>query len=648
MKSCDIVNNLRVVGAEMITNAKSGHPGVVLSGAPIFYAIFKNLKTDANNLKYFNRDFFVNSAGHSSALNYAVMNLFGYNLTKQDLMEFRKINSKTPGHPEISTLGIDCSTGPLGQGVSNAVGIAISQKHFKEKFNKKNFEIFNGKVFCFLGDGCMMEGVALEAFSLAGSLNLNNLIFVYDRNRKTIEGDIKHIFDDNIKQKFEAMNFNVFHVKKGNDADLIEKAILKATTSKTKPNLIVVDTIIGYGSHVQDSEISHGKPFTEQEIEKLKQKLNINNKFLEFNNDVKEYVKEIAKHKQEIILKETELLKEYKKQYPKEYKMLKGYFNFSFNEKGILSLQKLNVQNNLSTRENNHIVLNHIAKLVPNMIGGSADVNSSSMVYLDNEEYFNNNFAGRNIHFGIREHAMAGISNGITLFGGMNAFCSCYLSFSDYLKPSLRMSALMNLPVFYQFSHDNFLIGEDGPTHQPVEQLVALRATPNLAVFRPYNNTEILGAYSYYLSEKKPTVLVLGKEKVENEPTSIENALKGGYVVFNEIEDLKGVILTSGIETKFAILIAKKLKNIRVVSMPCFELFDKQSEKYKQSVLTNKPKIAFEFASSYSYFKYCNNGLYLCLDNFGKSGKGSDVEKSLGFDEKTITRKIKNFLKKFE
>ena len=347
-------------------------------------------------------------------------------------------------------------------------------------------------------------------------------------------------------------------------------------------------------------------------------------------------------------MKETELLKEYKKQYPKEYKMLKGYFDFSFNEKGILSLQKLNVQNNLSTRENNHICLNHIAKLVPNMIGGSADVNSSSMVYLDNEEYFNNNFAGRNIHFGIREHAMAGISNGITLFGGMNAFCSCYLSFSDYLKPSLRMSALMNLPVFYQFSHDNFLIGEDGPTHQPVEQLVSLRATPNLAVFRPYNNTEILGAYSYYLSEKKPTVLVLSKEKVENQPTSIENALKGGYVVFKELEDLKGVMLTSGIETKFAINIAQKLKNLRVVSMPCFELFDKQSEKYKQSVLTNKPKIALEFSSSYSYFKYCNNGLYLCLDNFGKSGKGSDIQSEFKLDEKNLTQKIKNFLKKFE
>lgn len=648
MKTEYIVNNIRAVGVEMITNAKSGHPGVVLSGAPIFYAIFKNLKTDKNNLKYFNRDFFVNSAGHSSAVNYAVMNLFDMNLSKEDLLNFRKLNSKTPGHPEISTSGIDCSTGPLGQGVSNAVGIAIAQKHLKQRFNKKNFELFNGLVYCFLGDGCMMEGVALEAFSLAGSLKLNNLIFVYDRNKKTIEGDINKIFDDNIEEKFKAMNFNVIHVKNGNDADLIEKAILKAKKSKQKPNLIVVDTIIGYGSHVENSEISHGKPFSENEVLLLKKKLNIDNKFLEYNQDILEFVQKIVEEKQKIIDEEKNLQNEYKKLYPKEFLLLKKYFDFSYNNLTLKNLEKLNIENNLSTRENNHTILNEIAKSIPNIIGGSADVNTSTMVYLTNDDYFNNNYAGRNIHFGIREHAMAGISNGIALFGGMNVFCSCYLSFSDYLKPSLRMSALMNLPVFYQFSHDNFLIGEDGPTHQPIEQLVSLRATPNIAVFRPYNLSEILSAYSYYLSSKKPTVLVLSKEKVENKKTDIQNALKGGYVVFEEIDDLKAVIVTSGIETKFAIEIAKKLKHIRVVSMPCFELFDQQPQKYKQSVLTNKPKIALEFASSYSYYKYCDNGLYLCQNNFGKSGKGSEVQQDLGFDEKTLMQKIKKFLKKFE
>lgn len=648
MKSSEIVNNLRIVGTETITHAKSGHPGVVLSAAPIFYSVFKNLKTDKNNLKYFNRDFFVNSAGHSSALNYACMNLFDMGITKQDLLNFRTLNSKTPGHPEISTGGIDCSTGPLGQGVANAVGISISQKHFAKIFNKKDFKIFDSVTFCFVGDGCMMEGVSLEAFSLAGSLKLNNLIVIYDRNRKTIEGDISTTFCDDIFLKFKAMNFNVYHVKNGNNADLIEKAILKAKKSKNKPNLIVVDTLIGYGSHVEDSEVSHGKPFTEEEILKLKNKLNMQNEFLEFNKDVQDFVNKIVENRQNLIKEEKLRLEKYEQKFPDEYRKLNQFFEFGFNKVAVKHLEKFNKKNNLSTRENNHLILNNISHDVLNFMGGSADVNTSSMVFLENEGYLNENFANRNIHFGIREHSMAAISNGIALFGGMSAFCSCYLSFSDYLKPSLRMSALMNLPVLYEFSHDNFLIGEDGPTHQPVEQMVMLRATPNLAVFRPYNISEILACYKYFLQTKKPTAIVLSKEKVENKKSKISDCLKGGYVIFREIEPLKAVILTSGMETQIAINVAKKLKNIRVVSMPCFELFDKQSKKYQESVLTTKPKIALEFSSSYSYYKYVSNGLYLCQDSFGRSGKGKDIQKYFKLDENNIIKKIKKFLKNIE
>lgn len=648
MKSEQIVNNLRVVGVETITNAKSGHPGVVLSAAPIFYAIYKNLKFDRTNLKYFNRDYFVNSAGHSSALNYAVMNLFDINITKEDLLNFRKINSKTPGHPEISTDGIDVATGPLGQGVGNAVGIAISQKHFASIFNKPGFDIFNAKTYCFVGDGCMMEGISQEAFSLAGSLKLNNLIFVYDRNRKTIEGDINTTFCDDVLKKFKAMNFNVFHVKNGNNSDLIEKAILKAQKSTNKPNLIVVDTLIGYGSHVQDSEISHGKPFTENEVKMLKEKLNVNNEFLEFNKEEKEYVKSLINLKTEIIKQEKEKLKEYSKKYSEDYKKFKNYFNFKNNEKAVKKLEKLNISNNLSSRENNHIIINEILKICDNFLIGSADVNSSTMVYFKDEGYYNENYKNRNIHYGVREHAMAAICNGIALFGGLIPICSCYLSFSDYLKPSLRMSALMNLPVLYEFSHDNFLIGQDGPTHQPIEQLVSLRATPNFFVFRPYNLTELLAFYKFYLTNKTPSALILSKEKVKNEMGNLEEPLKGGYIIFKEIEPLKGVIVTSGVETKYAINIARELKNVRVVSIPCFELFDNQSAKYKQQILTDKPKIAMEFLSSYSYYKYCGDGLYLCKDSFGKSGNKEDLLKDFKLDEKSMKNKIKNFLKKFE
>ncbi|MBE5745917.1 MAG: transketolase [Clostridiales bacterium] len=643
----NLVNNLRVLGVETITNAKSGHPGVVLSAAPIFYSIFKNLKVDLQNPKYFNRDFFVASAGHASSLLYSTMHLFNMGISVNDLKNFRKVNSITPGHPELETPFVDCATGPLGQGVANSVGLAISQKHLAKIFNKKDIKIFNGYTYCFLGDGCLMEGVALEAFSIAGKLKLNNLIFVYDRNNKTIEGGLDIAYEEDTVAKFKAMGFNVIEVMEGNNEVLIEKAIINAKVSD-KPNLIIVNTIIGFGSHVEDSEISHGKPFTTEEVKKLKEKFNIKNEPFQIDKNIYDFINKINLRKEKEINKEKKILERYKKKYPEDYKKLEEYLNFGYSAEAIKKLDKLNIENNLSTRENNHIILNSIFNTVKNVLGGSADVNTSTMVYLKDEKYLNDDFENRNIHFGVREHAMGAISNGITLSGALLSFCSCYLSFSDYLKPALRMAALMDLPVFYQFSHDNFLIGEDGPTHQPVEQLVTLRATPNVYTFRPYNNAEIIAAYRFYLETKKPTCLVLSKEKVENKKYGISNALKGAYTVYKEEGELKGVILSSGIEVSIAINIAKKLKGVRVVSIPCFELFDKQSEKYKQSILTDKPKIALEFSSSYSYHKYCKDGLYLTMENFGKSGNKNDLRKDFNLDDESIIKKIKKFLKENE
>lgn len=645
MKESLIVNNLRVVSCEAISNARSGHPGVALSAAPIFYAIFKNLKIDRNNLKYFNRDFFVNSAGHSSSLHYSTLNLFDINITKQDLMQFRKLNSKTPGHPEIETKGIDCSTGPLGEGVANSVGLSISQKHLASIFNKKDCEIFNSNVFCFVGDGCLMEGVALEALSLASKLKLNNLILIYDRNRKTIEGRLDITQDEDTELKFKAMNFNVLTIKDGNNVELIEKAIEKAKKCKDKPSIIMVDTIIGYGSHLEDNELSHGKPFKEEEINELKTKFGVNNIPFEFLSEVKDYVKNINIQKDEIIKHEKEKLEYYKNKYPKEYETLTKYFDYDYNNLALNELKKLNINNLKSTRENNHYVLNEIAKIVPNLIGGSADVCTSSMVYLGGEKFLNEDYSARNIHYGIREHAMGAISNGIALFGGLLPFCSCYLSFSDFLKPALRMTALMNLPVFYQFSHDNVFVGEDGPTHQPIEQLVTLRATPNVSVFRPYNLTEILACYKYYLKNLKPTVLVLSKEKVTNEVSKISDAEKGGYVIYKEKGELKGVILSSGMEVETAIKVAESMDGIRVVSMPCFEVFDSQSKSYKQKILTDKPKIVMELSSSYSYYKYAPNGLMITTDKFGKSGSSTQLREFYEFIPNKIIKKIKKFLK---
>lgn len=644
MKTSEIINNLRVVACESISNARSGHPGVALSAAPIFYAIYKELKYDKNNLKYFNRDIFINSAGHSSSLNYATLNLFDINLTKNDLMNFRKLNSKTPGHPEIETDGIEASTGPLGEGVANSVGVAIGQKHFASLFNKKDCKIFDAHTFCFVGDGCLMEGVAQEALSLAGKLKLNNLIFVYDCNKKTIEGKLSITQDENTELKFKALNFNVITVKDGNNADKISEAIKKAKQCKNKPSIIIVKTIIGYGSHLEDSELSHGKPFSEDEILSLKKKLKVNNNPYEFTKEVKDEISKINAIKEIKIKQEYDKLEYYKSKYSSDYKILCKYYQKDYNLISDKFFEKLNKKNNMSTRENNHIILNSVSKNVPNLMVGSADVGSSTKVFLENEKYINEDFAGRNIHYGVREHAMAGICNGLSLFGGTNAICSCYLSFSDFLKPALRMTALMNLPVFYQFSHDNVFVGEDGPTHQPIEQLISLRATPNIYVFRPYNLTEILACYKFYFKNQKPTAIVLSKENVTNDVGNILEAEKGAYIIYKEKGDLKAVILASGMEVEMAINVAKNMEGIRVVSMPCFEVFDKQTKNYKNKILSDKPKIVLELASSYSYYKYAQNALFITTDKFGKSGNSTELRKFYNFTPEKIIKKIKNFL----
>lgn len=645
MNEQQIVNSLRVLSSYVITNAKSGHPGVALGASPIFYSVFKNLKTDYKNLDYFNRDYFVASAGHASSLLYSTMYLFNLGITKEDLKSFRTINSNTPGHPEISTKGVDCATGPLGQGVSNAVGISLALKHLKAKFNKPNYSIFNNYVYCFLGDGCMMEGISNEAFSLAGSLKLDNLIFIYDRNRKTIEGDISSTFTDDVIMKFKAMHFNVLNVKDGNNINKIDKAILKAKKLKGKPTLIIVDTLIGFGSHVQDNEVSHGKPFSLEQIEILKKNLQVEFNGFDFPENYINYCKEISEEKHNKILEELENLNNYKTDYPNEYEKLQTFLSSNYAQ-FLNELKEFSCKDNLSPREINHEVLNFTAKKVPNLIGGTADVGSSTLTYIENEKYINEDFENRNIHFGIREHAMAGICNGMALTRALLPFCSCYLSFSDYCKNAIRMSALMDLPVFYQFTHDDILVGEDGPTHQPVEQLVGLRAMPNLMVFRPYNVSEVLACYDYYFKNKKPTCLVLSKQKYENTKSDLSLAKKGGYILKHEEGELKGTLIATGVQVETALKVANAVKGIRVVSVPCIELFNEQTKGYQESVLGNKKRIILEALCPHSFYSLItDNTLLLTNSNFGKSGKASEIMHEYGFDEESVKEKIKKFLK---
>lgn len=645
MNEQQIVNSLRVLSSYMITNAKSGHPGVALGASPIFYSVFKNMKTDYKNLDYFNRDYFVASAGHASSLLYATMFLFDLGITKKDLKDFRKINSNTPGHPEITTKGIDCATGPLGQGVSNAVGISLGLKHLQAKFNKPNYSIFNNYVYCFLGDGCMMEGISNEAFSLAGSLKLDNLIFIYDRNRKTIEGNINSTFTDDIIMKFKAMHFNTIVVKDGNNISKIDKAILKAKKLKGKPTLIIVDTLIGFGSHVQDNEISHGKPFSAEQIENLKRNLQVDFNEFDFPENYLSYCKNISEEKHVEILSELDNLNNYKKDYPNEYVKLMSFLN-SDSSSVLKGLKDFSCNENLSPREINHDVLNFVAKKVENIIGGTADVGSSTLAYIEGENYINESFANRNIHFGVREHAMAGICNGLALTHALIPYCSCYLSFSDYCKNAIRMSALMDLPVFYQFSHDDILVGEDGPTHQPVEQLVGLRAMPNLMVFRPYNESEVVACYDYFFRNKKPTCIVLSKQKIENCKSDLSLAKNGGYILKHEDGELIGTIISTGIQVETALKVASKIKGLRVVSMPCIEIFNKQSDAYKKEVLGDKKRIILEALCPHSFYNLITSDTLLITNsNFGKSGNPSEILKEYGFDENSVEEKIKKFLK---
>lgn len=655
MKIIDkLKNELRVISCEMINRAKSGHTGVALGAAPVFEALYTEiLDYNPQDDKNIFRDRFVNSAGHSSALMYSVLHAMGFKLTKNDLLKFRQLNSKTPGHPEFNvTPGVDCSTGPLGQGIANAVGMALAQKHFASNFNEEGFKLFDNKVYCFCGDGCLMEGVSYEALSLAGTLNLNNLVLIYDRNKITIEGSTDLTFEENIELRFKAVGFDILTVKEGNSVEHIVKA-LKVAKKSNKPMLVIVETAIGYGSKYAGDCTIHGKPLTDEELAKLKEDLGVLNKPFEFSKEVKEFC---ANKQQERVVKIEEkqkLLQEYKSAFPKKYALLQNYINLAFNEVVLKNLAKIDVKNDISTRDMNFNILNQIGKIVKNFVGGCADVNTSTKAYFDGEPYMaKNSFGARNIHFGVREHSMAAICNGMALFGGLNTFASTFFTFSDYLKPALRMSGLMNLPVLYIFTHDSFMIGEDGPTHQCIEQLWGIRAIPNITLFRCYNNQEILAAYTYYFKTKKPTVIVLSKHVGKTSSTSLKDAVHGGYIISKEQTKLDVQIVATGMEVETALNVQNLLKeqNIgaRIVSMPSANEFMKQTDNYKNKVLENGTKtVLIEAGNDFGWEVVLNKiDLYISLNDFGKSGKPQELKKYFGFDETTIVNKIKNLLNK--
>ena len=666
------VNAMRVMAVNMVENANSGHPGVCLGAAPIFYSIYKEAKVVPTEPNFFNRDRIVFSAGHSSALVYTTLNLFGYNVSIDDLKNFRKLGSITSGHPESDlTPGVDVSTGPLGQGIANAVGFAIAEAHLASKFNKPNYDVVDHYTYCFCGDGCLMEGVAVEAISLAGHLGLNKLVLLYDKNDITIEGKLNNTNSEDTKAKFIAMNWNVLEVEDANNLKAISNSIKTAKQSKDKPTLIIIKSHIGFGSELQDNAKVHGSPLNKEQIAVLKANLGYDEPDWVFPKDVLKSVNTIVETKNNEYKDYQKLYKEYSKEYPEEYKTLNNQINNnfdfdSFSREYVENLQK----EDKSTRELGGKILNYFKDKDSSLIGGSADVAPSTKIYFTDEEYFSkDNRKARNIHFGIREHAMGAISNGIALHGGLKPFCSTFFTFENYMTPAIRMSALMDLPVTYYFTHDTIAVGEDGPTHQPVEQIATLRAMPNLIVFRPCGEAETLAAIHLSLTLKKPMAIILSRQKIEKTNDDFYGALNGAYVIkhgnfydkkvfFNNqyidkrCEEYHATVLCSGSEValliKVAEVLAKKGIILRIVSMPSVELFEQTlDESYKNYILGNNKVIAVETSSDSSFYKYVTNKDYLInMTTFGKTGSEKALYDYYGFSvEKLADRIEKMFLK---
>ena len=657
------INAIRILSAEAIQKANSGHPGLPLGSAPIAYALFQNyLKFNNNDAKWDDRDRFILSAGHGSMLDYSLLYLYGFGLTKEDLMNFRQLGSKTPGHPEYGhTVGIETTTGPLGQGIANAVGMAVAEAHLAATYNREGFPVVDHYTYALCGDGCLEEGISYEACSFAGTHELGKLILFYDDNDITIEGNTDITFKEDVAKRFEAQNWQVLHVDLVNNPDSVElicKAIEAAKKETKKPSIIICKTKIGYGTPLEGSHKCHGAPLGVENLQKTKEKLGWP------CAEAFEVPANILKHTAEAGARGAKAQKEweamfakYEKKYPelaKAYKAaMKGKLPDLAKVEDLFRFDKP-----MATRQTSATVLNKIAALVPNLIGGSADLAPSNLSDMKNTDtitygdFTPENYAGRNMHFGIREHAMAAIANGMQLHGGLQCYCSTFFIFSDYCKHAMRLSALMNIPVVYILTHDSIGVGEDGPTHEPVEQLIALRSIPNMKVYRPADGKETAAAWVSALTGTAPTALVLTRQNLPQYENSGLAALKGGYV----LEDCEGtpdvLLIASGSEVEQCVgaksELAKEGIKARVISMPCFEEFEKQSEAYKESVIPSavKARVCVEAGSPYSWYKYAGDkGEIIGMSTFGASGPAPQLFKLFGFTVENVVEKAKKSLK---
>ncbi len=657
------INAIRILSAEAIDKAKSGHPGLPMGCAPIAYTLFQNfLRFNPNDLTWENRDRFILSAGHGSMLYYSLLYLYGFGLTKEDLMNFRQFNSKTPGHPEYGhTAGIETTTGPLGQGIANAVGMALAEAHLAARYNTPQHKIVDHYTYALCGDGCLEEGISYEACSFAGTHKLGKLILFYDDNEITIEGNTDVTFKENVGARFAAQNWQVLDVDlvaSPDDVDALSKAIEQAKACKDQPSVIICHTHIGYGSPLENTAKCHGSPLGAENLQKTKENLGWDYPPFECPQEVFDHCAAAGKTGADSQAAWEALFKDYENTYPvlaMEYKaaMAGEHPDFDF----IDSLYDFDKP--MATRQTSAVVLNRIANRYKLLIGGSADLAPSNLSDLKDTEdvtfgtFSPDNFAGRNIHFGIREHAMAAIANGMQLHGGLHAYCATFFVFADYCKPAMRLSALMHLPVTYIMTHDSIGVGEDGPTHQPIEQLIMLRSIPGLKVFRPADGKETAAAWVSALTGNEPTVLALTRQALPQYENSGKIALKGGYV----LEDCDGtpdvLLIASGSEVELCVkakaVLAEQGVKARVVSMPCIEEFEKQSAEYKNSVIPSsiKARVCVEAGSPYGWYKYAgDNGEIVCMTSFGASAPAGLLFKHFGFTVENVVDKAMQSLNK--
>ncbi|MGI6108038.1 MAG: transketolase [Lachnospiraceae bacterium] len=650
------VNAIRVLSADAIQKAKSGHPGLPLGCAPVGYELWAHhLKHNPKDPEWKDRDRFVLSGGHGSMLLYSLLHLFGYgNLSVEDLKQFRQFGSLTPGHPEYRhTVGVEATTGPLGQGMAMAVGMAMAEAHLASIFNRDGYPVVDHYTYALGGDGCMMEGISSEVFSLAGTLGLSKLIIFYDSNRISIEGSTDIAFTENVQKRMEAFGFQTLTVEDGNDLDEISRAIEQAKADKERPSFITVRTTIGYGSPNMGTAAVHGSPLGEENIAKMKE-------FLGWPSQEPFYVpQEVYDHCHEIAesLAPAEdrwnrMFAEWSEKYPDLRALWDQYYDEDAGRKigEDESFWKFEDKPE-ATRVLSGEMIARIKDKMPNLIGGAADLSPSTKTYMKGEgDFSRHDYAARNLHFGVREQAMTAIGNGLMLHGGLRAFVSTFFVFSDYTKPMARLSAIMGVPLTFVFTHDSIGVGEDGPTHEPIEQLAQFRAMPNFHVFRPADGTETAAAwYSAITSKRTPTALVLTRQKLPQLAHSSKDALKGGYVLEDSAKDTPdAIIVASGSEVSLAVeargLLAKEGIDVRVVSMPSMDVFEEQPKEYRDAVLpkTVRKRVVVEALSSFGLDRYAGlDGTVIGMTTFGASGPYSKLFPHYGFTAENVAEKVK-------